>query len=97
MQVHYTGRNIDVTDAIKKHTQEKMQRLEHRHYNIEKINFIFQIENITHTAEANLFMDGIEINATAQAKDMYTAIDELIDKLVNQVTKHKTKQTEHHR
>jgi putative sigma-54 modulation protein len=95
MKIHYTGRNIEVTPALKTFTAEKIQRLEHRQYNIDKINIIFQIENVTHIAEANLFIDGIEINAKAEAKDMYTAIDQLVDKLVGQVTKHKTKQTEH--
>ena len=42
MQVHYTGRNIDVTPALKTFLEEKLQRLEHRKYNIEKINIIFQ-------------------------------------------------------
>lgn len=95
MKIHYTGRNIDITPAIKTFTQEKLERLEHRANNITKIDVIFQIENVTHIAEANLHLNGIEINATAKAKDLYVAIDELIDKLLTQITKHKEKQKEH--
>lgn len=95
MQIHYSGRNIEVTPALKAFTQEKLQRLEHRQNGITQVNIIFQIENITHIVEANLHMAGIELNATAKAKDMYAAIDELVDKLLVQLTKHKEKQKEH--
>ena len=94
MQIHYTGRHVDVTPALKTFTQEKLQRLEHRQNNITQVNIVFQIENITHIVEANLHMAGIEFHATAKAKDMYAAVDELVDKLLAQITKHKEKQTE---
>lgn len=97
MQLHFTGRNIEVTPALKTFTQEKFQRLERRHANIGNINIIFQIENLTHTVEATVHMSGVEIHAEAQAEDMYAAIDELVDKLATQITKHKEKESDHHR
>ena len=95
MQLHFIGRNIEVTPALKSFTEEKFQRLARRHTNITKINITFHIENLTHIAEATAHFDGIEIHASAESTDMYVAIDELVDKLISQITKHKEKISHH--
>lgn len=91
MQLQLTGRNIEVTPALKTFTQEKMQKVQRRHDAISKMNIVFHVENLTHIAEATLTIDGTELHASAKADDMYSAIDELVDKLIAQVTKHKEK------
>ena len=91
MQLHFTGRNIEVTDALKTFTEKKFQRLERHYANIHTVNIVFHVENVTHTAEASTHLDNVEIHATAKSDDMYKAIDELIDKMMTQVTKHKEK------
>ena len=93
MQLHFTGRNLEVTAALKTFTTEKFQRLERRHANLGNINVTFQVENLTNIAEASLHLDGSEIHASAKGEDMYSAIDELVDKLITQITKHKEKTT----
>jgi len=95
MQLHFTGRNIDVTPALKKFATEKMDKLERLNSAIHSINITFHVENVTHTAEATAHLDGAEIHASAKAADMYIAIDELIDKLVSQIKKHKEKHSGH--
>lgn len=95
MQLIFTGRNIDVTPALKNFTTEKFHRIEKRYNDIQQIKVIFHVENISQIAEANLHLDGVEINASAKADDMYVAIDELIDKLITQINKHKEKHSSH--
>lgn len=96
MQLHFTGRNLEITPALKNFTTEKFERLNRRDTHITNIKVIFQIENVTHIAEATMYLDGIEIHATAKADDMYTAINALVDKLMGQITKHKGKKSERH-
>ena len=91
MQLHFTGRNIDLTPALKTFAAEKFERVQRRDASITHVNVTFHVENVTHIAEANLHLDGAEIHASAKAEDMYSAIDELVDKLVSQITKHKEK------
>lgn len=92
MELHFTGHNITITPALKDFTTEKFEKVKHRHSQIAKVNITFQVDNVTHIAEANLHLNGVEIHATAEAKDMYSAIDTLIDKLLAQITKYKEKQ-----
>lgn len=91
MQLLFTGRNFDVTPALKDFTTEKLQRIERRGESINKVNITFHIEKLAHIVEANLILDGKDIHATAEAVDMYAAVDELVDKLIGQITKHKEK------
>ena len=62
---------------------------------IKNMSVVLHVENLTHIAEATLVIDGTELHATAKSNDMYSAIDELVDKLITQITKHKEKHTGH--
>lgn len=91
MQLHFTGRNIELTPALKTFATEKFERIQRRDAHITNVNITFHVEHVSHIAEANLHLDGAEIHASAKAEDMYSAIDALVDKLVIQITKHKEK------
>lgn len=95
MQIHFTGRNIEITPALKTFTTEKMQRIERRFTNINAVNVTFLVENVMQIAEATVHINGVDLHATARSEDMYSAIDELVDKLLTQITKHKEKLTDH--
>jgi putative sigma-54 modulation protein len=95
MQLNFTGRNIDVSPALKTFTKEKLERLQHRHENIQSIHLFFHVENVNHIAEATAHCDGAEIHAKAESEDMYSAVDKLVEKLTAQIMKHKDKQTDH--
>lgn len=100
MQFHFTGRNnLEVTPALKTFTQEKLERLERLDTHIRSIDIEFRVEKLTHIVEATLhLLSGAPIRATAAAEEnMYAAIDELVDKLKIQITKHKEKTVDDHR
>lgn len=97
MQLHMIGKNIEVTDALKAYTTEKLKSLEKRFHSINKINITFIVEHITHIVEATVTMDGIEIHASAKENDMYETIDSVVAKLQTQLTKHKEKIIDDHR
>lgn len=95
MQLHFTGRNLEITPALKSFAEEKLSRLQHRFNNILSVNVILHVEKLSHIAEATVHIDSTDIHAKAVAEDMYAAIDALIDKLLSQVTKHKEKLEDH--
>ena len=97
MQLHFVGKNIDVTPALKDYTAEKIKPLEKRYNHISNVNIVFHIENLTHIAEGTVHISGTEIHATAESDDMYASIDAMAEKLLGQITKHKEKIIEQHR
>ncbi|MBV8802098.1 MAG: ribosome-associated translation inhibitor RaiA [Gammaproteobacteria bacterium] len=95
MQLHFIGRNIELTEALKTFTQEKFQRIERRDHPISKVDFVFHVDKLTHAAEATIHLPGTELHAKAEANDMYAAIDELVDKISHLLIKHKEKHSNH--
>jgi len=91
MQIHLTGRNIELTPALRDFATEKLQKIDRRGDGIANVYVTFHIENLTHTAEATLHIKGTDIHAEGKAEDMYSAIDRLSDKLVQQITRLKEK------
>jgi putative sigma-54 modulation protein len=97
MQLDFTGRNVEITPALKAFAEEKFQRLERRDNHITHVKIIFHIEHLSHIAEATLHLNGTELHASAKDEDMYRATDALVDKLMGQITKHKEKHADKHR
>ena len=91
MQINFTGHHLHTTDALKKVTNEKLEKL-HRHFDqISTVHVTFKVEHLSQIAEASLHIPGNEIHAKAEAGDMYAAIDAMINKLEIQLKKIKSK------
>lgn len=95
MQINITGHRMDVTPALKAFTEEKFDKLERHFDHITTINVVFDVEKLRHIVEATIFVAKAELHASAEAEDMYAAIDVLIDKLNRQLVKHKEKLLSH--
>ena len=95
MNITFTGHGVEVTQALKTFTEEKLNKLE-RHFNhIISINIVFRVEKLRQMVEATILVYKFEIHASAESEIMYTAIDNLIDKLNTQLIKHKEKIQDH--
>jgi putative sigma-54 modulation protein len=95
MQIHFTGHQIEVTQALKQFTEEKLNKLERHFDKITSIHIVFDVQKLRQIAEATVFISKGEVHAHAESEDMYTAIDLLVDKLDRQLIKHKEKIQDH--
>lgn len=95
MKISFTGHRIEVTQALKTFTQEKLDKLERHFDNIQGIHVVFDVEKLRHIVEATILINKGEVHASSEAEDMYSAIDLLIDKLDRQLNKHKEKILNH--
>ncbi len=97
MQVSISGQHMDMTDALKQHVSEKMDKIILHFDHVTNAQVVLHVEKEEHLAEANIHAKGASIHATGAASDMYAAIDDMIAKLDRQVLKHKAKINDHHR
>lgn len=95
MQINISGHHLDVTDALRTYVGDKFSRLARHTDQITSIQVILSPEPKTHKAESTIHLSGAEVFATAEADDMYAAIDRLTDKLDRQILKHKEKTVNH--
>lgn len=93
-QIQFTGHNIIVTPTLREFTHTKFKRLERYADRITSVHVVFNVNKDLQIAEAKLHLPGSEIFASAESEDMYKTIDSLIDKLVRQLSKHKSKNGE---
>jgi putative sigma-54 modulation protein len=97
MQINITGQQLDLTPTLRAHVEEKFQKIERHFDRLTAIDIVLHVEKNRHHAEANVTGAGAALHAHAEADDMYTAIDDLVDKLDAQVRRHKDRVTDHHR
>lgn len=95
MELHLTGHRMEITPALRTFTQEKFDKLGRHFDKITAINVTFDVEKLRQIAEATILIAKGEVHASSEAEDMYTAIDELVDKLDRQLIKHKEKMKDH--
>lgn len=97
MHTDITGKQLDLTDALRNYVNERLKRLEHHYEKITRVHVILSVPTPhEHHAEATFHcVPHAEFFASAHAKDMYAAIDALVDKMDRQVRDHKSKLTDH--
>jgi len=97
MQINITGHHVDITEALRNYTSEKMAKLERHFDHVTNVHVILSVEKKAQKAEATVHVSGADLFAQNQTEDMYASIDGLIDKLDRQIIKHKEKISDHNR
>ena len=97
MQINITGHHLDITPALRSYVHEKFERLQRHFDHITNSYVILSVEKERQKAEATVHVNRGNLFAEVEHKDMYAAIDMLIDKLDRQLIKHKEKLTDHHK
>jgi putative sigma-54 modulation protein len=89
MNLHLTGRHVDVTPAIRDYVMAKLARINRHFENVIDVNVVMTVDKLDQKVEANVHLSGKDIHVEASDGDMYAAIDLLADKLDRQLLKHK--------
>ncbi|HCY84072.1 MAG TPA: ribosome-associated translation inhibitor RaiA [Desulfobacteraceae bacterium] len=96
MQISINFKNINSSDALKSHINEKFEKLDKMLDASADAHIVLSIEKLRNIAEINLTCDRIKIHAKEEAENnMYAAIDALSDKVKIQIRKIKDKQRRH--
>lgn len=97
MRITVTGRNIEITDAIKAYAEEKIGKVVNHYDQIQSIDVILNViknpsVSQSHTAEVLCKFVSGSVQAEESAESMYASIDLVADKISRQVKKFKEKQ-----
>lgn len=95
MHVIITGHHLEITDSLRAHVDAKFEKLARHFDNVTDVHVILTVEKLVHKAEATLQISGAKLFAEDHGEDMYVAIDNMVDKLDRQITKHKEKNWGH--
>jgi putative sigma-54 modulation protein len=95
MRVNLSGHHVDVTPALRSYTERKLARILRRFDRLIGVECTLTVDKLRHRAESTVYLRGPAIHASAEAEDMYAAIDALADKLDRRVRKHKERLRDH--
>jgi len=103
MNIIVSGIHLEVTEAIKKHASGKAEKLTKYFDSIIEVKLNLTVEHTKsegdrHIADAIVLANGTTLKAHAVDKNLYTAIDEVVEMLEAQVKKYKDrlKNRQHH-
>jgi putative sigma-54 modulation protein len=91
MNVEYTGRQYEVTNAIRKEVETGLTKIRKILNDKFETKVILAVEKHRHKAEITISPRNGPLVGLAQAKDMSIAVNEALDHLEKQAIKYKTK------
>ncbi len=94
VKIIVSGKNILVTDALKAYVEKRVGKLERylKGFNKEvEANVILSVEGNFQIVEVTIELVGIIIRGEERTNDMYTSIDNVVEKLERQIRKYKTR------
>ena len=95
MNILVNGRHLEVTPALKSYAEEKIKKFEKYSSDITEATVTLSVEKYRHKAEVLLKANGMLIQAECVTGEIYSAIDEVSEKLDRQIKKYKEKLVSH--
>jgi len=91
MRVIVKGKNVDVTDTLQRYAEKKVDKLEKYFHNLKEARVTQSTQKGWHIVEVTLEGDGITLRGEERSTDMYTSIDQVVEKLETQIKRFKGK------
>ncbi len=96
MQIQLTARHVEVTDDVRKHIQEKMDKLPRFYDRIHEVEVVLDHQSEQFSVEIIVRTDRRHtIVVSETGPDTFALVDVLTDRLERQLTKHKEKNRNH--
>jgi putative sigma-54 modulation protein len=98
MRLEVKGRNVEVSDAIRRYAEEKLGRLERQLADPTQVELELAMEHnpsiaANHVAEATIWTKGPTLRARESSSAFEASIDQLVDKLERQVKRYREKRS----
>ena len=98
MRLHVKGKNVDVSDSIRRYAEEKLAKLDRQLHELTQVEVELWTERnpsiaANQVAEATIWTKGPTLRAREASTDMKSSIDQLTDKLLRQVEHYRAKRS----
>lgn len=93
MQVHITGRQVTITPALRKFTEDRLKKLDRLLGGTTEAHVVLAVEKRRHHAEIQVKSRTALLSGKLETEDLFAAIGGVVAKLERQALKHKEKLT----
>ena len=91
MNIIINCKQMDLTKNLKEYAEEKISKFKKYLGNVSEATVTLSVEKYRHKAEVLLKVNGSFIQAQSTTGEMYSSIDDVVEKLARQVRKYKDK------
>lgn len=91
MKIVISGKNMEVTSALKNVVEKKLQKLDKYFNPAVEMHATLSVQKNRQIIEVTIPFGGIVLRGEEGTDDMYTSIDAVVDKIERQIRKQKTK------
>lgn len=95
MNIIVNGRHLEITPSLRSYSEEKIGKFEKYISSISEAVVTLSVEKYRHKAEVLLKVNGVLIQAEGVTGEIYSSIDQVVEKLEKQVVKFKERQHSH--
>jgi putative sigma-54 modulation protein len=95
MQTNVMFKNLDHSEDLKSYVQGKLDRFDKLLDNPAMATVVLSMQKFRRIAEINISGDRLNIKGKEETEDIYSAIDNVLDKLQKQIKKNKQKTRTH--
>ena len=95
MDITVTFRHTEPIESLKAYAEEKLSKVNKYLDFPAEAHIVLSVEKFRHQADVTLSLDGTRIKAVEETGDMYSAIDQVMDKIEKQVKRHLSKIRDH--
>jgi len=95
MQITISGRNLEITEALRRYAEEKVARLQKFVDQITSAHVMLSIQKHRQIAEVTLRVRDLTIRGEESSSSLYSAIDLVADKMERQIVRYKEKIVAH--
>ena len=91
MDITVTFRHTEPTESLRAYAEEKVSKIKKYLDFPAEAHIVLKVEKFRHMADVTLSLDGTMIKGVEETGDMYSAIDQVMDKIEKQVKKYRCK------
>ena len=91
MDIIVTFRHMEPTESLKTYAEDKLSKIKkYLDFPLEA-HVVLAVEKFRHIADVTLSVDGTRIKGVEETEDMYSAIDQVMDKIEKQVKRYRSR------
>ena len=91
MKLTVTGRKIEITDGIRDHLNDKIDKTIPDLGDAADVHMALSVEKHRHFAEITVKTKEFTLHSQDETNDLYTSMDKTLDKMEKQIRKHREK------
>lgn len=95
MEISFTFRNLESSTELKSYIEEKLYKVKKYFDAPVEAQIVLRVEKFRHIADMTLSGNGNKIKAVEKTGDMYSSIDQVMDKIEEQLRRLTSRKKEH--